>query len=208
MRRPDISRIIFLFVCAFSILLYGIMSVRMDLFPYPLIVKVGDSLEAVATDWHVLLGLEPEDFLQPARQDGDGVTVNVIDLTDTARASDLIMISSFFEDQSGIHLLRRDGAIVAQWNLSYTELFPDTSYLTSPPNSDWNVDTNGALMMPDGSVVFNFEYAGTVSLDRCGDINWRLPEATHHSVVRAMGGGFWVPGRNEHAPSEVSSFPP
>ena len=47
-----------------------------------------------------------------------------------------------------------------------------------------------------------------VSLDRCGAVNWTLPEATHHSIERASDGGFWVPGRTYQEELAVSPFPP
>jgi hypothetical protein len=63
------------------------------------------------------------------------------------------------------------------------------------PATDWNIDTHGALALPDGSVIFNFEWGGLVKLDRCGQPVWELARQTHHSVIQAEGGGYWVPGR-------------
>jgi hypothetical protein len=64
---------------------------------------------------------------------------------------------------------------------------------------------HGIVGMPDGSVVFNFDYAGLARLDRCGKVVWALQHRTHHSVERAEGGGFWVPGRR---PGRTTSFAP
>ena len=146
--------------------------------------------------------LVPSHFLQPARHEGAGVTVN-------RRGDDgaLIFMSGFFEGDNQLRLVRRDGSVVRSWPVLFSELFPDSSHVTEPPATDWNVDTHGALALPDGSVLFNFEYAGLVKLDRCGRVEWTLQHETHHSVERAEGGGFWVPGRRTVVEGP-SDFPP
>ena len=147
--------------------------------------------ESVAAIWETSL-VAPEQFLQPIRQPGDGVTVN-------ERADDgLIMIAGFFKDTNEIRLMRRDGSIVRQWPVKFSELFPSAAdYMTTPsaPATDWNIDLHGTLFMPDGSAVFHFAFGGLAKLDRCGKVMWTLPYVTHHSLERAERGGFWVPGR-------------
>jgi len=147
----------------------------------------------------------PQPFLQPVRKPGDGVTVNERD------DDNLIMIAGFFKDTNEIRLMRRDGSVVRQWPVKFGELFPDAAaYMTTPPPpaTDWNIDLHGALLMPDGSVVFNFDYGGLARLDRCGKVMWTLQHMTHHSVERAEGGGFWVPGRRRNLRAEFPPFEP
>lgn len=151
-----------------------------------------------------ITGRSPVDFLQPARLPGDGVTVN-------ARDDDrLIVIAGFFEGRNGIRLMRRDGTVVARWVLEFSRDFPNTAYLeVRAPKTDWNVDLHGLVVNPDGSVVVNYEYAGLVKLDRCGNTEWTLEHPTHHSVERAEGGGYWAPGlRLLHPGRMVDEFPP
>src|SRR5262245_18004033 len=74
------------------------------------------------------------------------------------------------------------------------------------PATDWNIDTHGVVALPDGSMVFNFEWGGLVKLDRCGHLQWSVHRQTHHSVERAEGGGFWVPGRR--LVTKGNPFPP
>lgn len=151
-----------------------------------------------------LAGTEPADFLQPARQPGEGVTINA---RDDGR---LIAIAGFFDGQNGVRLMRRDGTVVASWILQFSRDFPDTAYLEDrAPQTDWNVDLHGLVVNPDGSVVVNYEYAGLIKLDRCGRTEWTLDHATHHSVERAEGGGYWVPGlRLLHPGRMEDTFPP
>lgn len=150
-----------------------------------------------------LIGTRPKYFLQPARYEGSGVTVNEI-----TGNSDLVFITGFFEGNNEIRLIRRNGDIVARWPVKFSQIFPNTDHLRSPPTTDWNVDTHGSLILPDGSVIFNFEYSGLVKLDRCGNVVWKLARQTHHSIERAEGGGFWVPGRRQIDKDTKSPFYP
>jgi hypothetical protein len=161
-------------------------------------LQVKDSFAAL---WETSL-VVPKHFLQPSRKPGSGVTIN------ERNDGGLVMLSGFFKDTNEVRLIRRDGTIVRRWPVRFTELFPDApSYMTTPkpPATDWNIDLHGALLMPDGSALFNFDYGGLTRLDRCGGIRWRLPHMTHHSVERAERGGFWVPGRRE---IRAPVFPP
>jgi len=36
---------------------------------------------------------------------------------------------------------------------------------------------DGALLMPNGDIVFNFQYCGLIRLNPCGSIVWRLGQA-------------------------------
>lgn len=134
--------------------------------------------------------ITPVNFLQPVRGEGEGVTVNT-------RPDDgsLILLSGFFEDSNELRLIRRNGSIVMRWPVSFKALFPKPDHLAAPPATDWNVDLHGALIEPDGSIVFNFELNGLAKLDRCGRTLWTLGHMTHHSVEWAEGGGYWVAGR-------------
>ena len=148
-----------------------------------------ETVGLVSSEAPVLTGRRPVHFLQPARYPGEGVTINETD------DEKLVLLSGFFDGGNEIRLIRRDGSIGNRWPLQTTELIPHVFEKEGGPATDWNVDTHGALIMPDGSVVFNFEYYGLVRLDRCGAVEWTLDRPTHHSVERAEGGGFWVPGR-------------
>jgi hypothetical protein len=165
---------------------------------------VEESLNLVSEEASTLTKTHPKHFLQPARYDGTGVTVN--DFADSDE--ELIFLSGFFDETNQLRLIQRNGTVVARWPASFSEIFPDTSHLMNPPKTDWNIDIHGALALPDGSVVFNFERGGLVKLDRCGSIVWTLARESHHSVELAEGGGFWVPGKRFYSKESESPFPP
>lgn len=151
--------------------------------------------------------LRPDYKLQPARFPGDGVTINTV-----ADKGELILLSGFFKDEDAneLRLIRRDGTLVNRWPVFFKTLFPNPTFLAHPPASDWNVDTHGALVQPDGSVVFNFDYNGTAKLDRCGKVIWTLGHQTHHSIERAESGGYWVLGQREvnSTTGQETPYPP
>ncbi len=53
---------------------------------------------------------------------------------------------------------------------------------------------HGSYLFPDGDVLINIEYLGLVRLDACGEVVWKLPYRTHHSISRSEDGNFWVSG--------------
>lgn len=204
MKNVDLAKALFNCAGILTLFLVGVVFGVAHTAPRDALRFIGDSVASVYQERSTLTGVRPERFLQPARYDGEGVTVNEVPGGD----ADMVLLSGFFEGNNELRLIRRDGEIVARWPVRFSELFPDSSHLERPPATDWNVDTHGALIEPDGSVVFNFEYAGLVKLDRCGRVAWTLPRITHHSVEFAETGGFWVPGRRVHQEGAASPFPP
>jgi len=158
----------------------------------------------LTTIWEVpvLTRTRPVWHLRPARDEGNGVTIN------ETQDDDRVLLAGFFERGNQIRLIRRDGSVVARWPLAFSRIFTDTRHLQTPPETDWNTDTHGSLILPDGSVVFVFEYGGLVKLDRCGKVLWTVAKEVHHSVERAEGGGYWVPARRYAPKGSEAKFPP
>lgn len=183
---------------------FGLYSAQSKNSTYRFVHGVFSDINLVLSEaQNILPGGEPVHFLQPARQPGSGVTIN-----NTRNDGKLVMISGFFEDGNQIRLIERDGTIVQKWPLSYFDHFTDTSFLRYAPKTERNVDTHGALLEPDGSVVFNYEYAGSVKLDRCGNLMWTIDETTHHSIEKSERGGYWVAGRDYIEGSDPKAYPP
>jgi len=211
MKPFDFSRVLFYLVCGVSALgltfAFGLYSGARQNVVYKTIYALKTVIEEAvwitSEEASTLTKIHPKHFLHPVRYKGEGVTVN--EITDDGS---LIMLSGFFQDTNEVRLIRRNGAVVARWPVSFTRIFPDPIHLKPPPETDWNIDLHGALVLPDGSVVFNFEYGGLVKLDRCGNTVWTLAQPTHHSVERSEAGGFWVPGRRFWSKESESPFPP
>jgi hypothetical protein len=212
-RTLDISRISFYVVCSTTVIglsfLFGLYSGAGRTVVFRAVdstrLTIMEAFGTTTANASTIAGTHPTHFLQPARSPAAGITVN-----EAADDNGLILLSGFFEDSNELRLIRRDGSIVNRWRVRFSELFPDVSHIRDrePPSTDWNVDTHGAVALPDGSVVFNFEYSGLVKLDRCGHPVWTVRQQTHHSVERAEGGGFWVPSRRYHPAGSESPFIP
>lgn len=212
MKHFDISKILFILVLTSGALgssfCFGLYSGAKQTTIYRKLVSLKDnvfqSTELVKEESATLAKIRPDHFVQPVRYEGKGVTIN-------ASASDqneLIFMSGFFEEDNQLRLIERDGTIVAKWPVKFFDIFDSVKHIKEPPATNWNTDTHGALVLPDGSVVFNFEYCGLVKLDRCGKVVWRLERETHHSVEQAENGGFWVLGRRNHTKDTRTEFPP
>jgi hypothetical protein len=204
-----LSRIIFLvslgLVLFFAVFFAGALAFRYNLPP----------IAQIRTAYQTLTEPEESDVLthprrhhlQPARGQGEGVTANAYagDADDGA----LVMMAGFFDEENQVRLIRRDGTVVHRWPLDYLEHFPDPETRVCDLPTPLSVDTHGAHVTPEGETVVNYEYCGTVKLDRCGEVLWTLPTLTHHSLVPAEGGGYWILGRFEWiASEEPERFPP
>ncbi|WP_170377111.1 arylsulfotransferase family protein [Ruegeria atlantica] len=143
--------------------------------------------------------------LQPSRGQGDGVMVN-----EHPDRQDTILLMGYFEGENQARLVKRDGSVIRKWTLDYFQHYPDVqdrpcAHLTAPLLTD----VHGALLTPKGELVFNYEYCGTVKLDQCSNLLWRLDEKTHHSMVASETGGYLTLGRNVwNAAEVVDRFPP
>ncbi len=199
--RIDVSRILFVLVVSLTALgatfSAGVRAGDRKTAAYFLVEDLKDtiaaSLRLTAEEAPNIAGTRPIHFLQPVRYSGDGVTVNAT----SADQRDLILLAGFFDGNNELRLIRRNGDVVARWPVPYHRLFPNTDFFPSgqAPHTDWNIETHGALALPDGSVVFNFEYGGTAKLDRCNQVVWTIRRQTHHSIERSERGGFLIPAR-------------
>lgn len=212
MKQPlDISKVLFYTVSTSFILgaifIFGLYSAANQTIIFRSLIQLKNTIisdtKTVLDEASTLTKIHPKHFLQPSHFIGSDVTINENNNTD-----DLIFLSGFFENNNELRLIQRNGNIVARWPVVFSDIFPDTNHLIKPPETDWNIDIHGALIMPDGSIVFNFEHGGLVKLNHCGDLVWKLEYDTHHSVEEAESGGFWVPGTKHHSAGNESTFSP
>lgn len=192
-RGIDFARIWFIISCSVAIFAYGVAVGRYQIFPFRILNYGVEALLELRQEAPVLLRVTPTWHLRPARYEGEGVTV----LRENAMAPGLTLVAGMFAGGNQLRLIEPDGTPVRVWPARFTELFPHGRYpeIVYMPQTDWNAHIHGSLALPDGSVVFNFDYSGTVKLDRCGELEWILPASGHHSIQQSQHGGFWIPGR-------------
>ncbi|WP_226628000.1 arylsulfotransferase family protein [Alloyangia pacifica] len=183
--------------------LYGALAMRKDLFPGPQVELAYDTLSTLGNN--DLTSHPRRHHLQPSLGRGAGVVRNEIG-DDGA----LVFMAGFFDDENQARLVRRDGSVMRKWTLDYFGTFPDAGTRVCDLASTLHVDQHGALMTSRGEVVFNYEYCGTVKLSPCGEVLWTLNERTHHSIVPAAAGGYWLLNRQRwvaaDAPERMPPF--
>lgn len=120
----------------------------------------------------------------------------------------LTFINSLWEGEdewyAGFQLIDREGETLHRWRVDRGTLFPDS--VDGRGNPEHKI-LHGSHLFPNGDVLFNAQYIGTVRMDACGDIRWRLLAGGHHSVARAEDGTFWVSGLAEESRTTSKQYP-
>jgi hypothetical protein len=194
MNKVDLPKVLFVVACGLLVFSYGYAVGKYRVFPHAVITAGQESVSLLIADIGNLSGARPDNFLQKSKHKGDGVTR----LSTEQTAGGLTLVTGFFDGGNELRLIRLDGSPARRWPVRYLDIFEDDSFVKPDnmrPRSNWHVDIHGAMALPDGSVVFNFDYRGTVKLDRCGKVLWRVRSMTHHSIDRSQDGTFWIPGR-------------
>jgi hypothetical protein len=105
------------------------------------------------------------------------------------------------------------GNILHTWRIEPRKLWEQLPY--NDYGSRWDADRKtyiqGAVMLPDGDVIFNIDYLGLVRMNKNSEVIWKLPYRTHHSVFLDHHNWIWVSGRrwrSEASPSFPNVIPP
>ena len=134
--------------------------------------------------------------LHPIRYKRSGVVVH--DPEKIARG--VTLISSGWKDIdwfNGIRLFNQEGRMLHRWDIDARKIYPTSPHddrASGTKNHSWNY-IHGSHLLPDGRLLFNIEYLGLAMLDSCGEVLWKLPYRTHHSVSMNEDGHFWVSGQ-------------
>lgn len=191
MRTPSVDKIAFVVSLAALAWLYGFATSARGWFPNDFLVRAWDQARQV-------LASPPPAFTAPRTYDRRGVRIP----RPSSVQEGATLITSYWRDSTwepGLKLIDRQGRTLHEWLHDVTEIFGDTIQRVG--------DLQGAHLFPDGDVLVNFAYVGTARLDACGDVVWRLPEGSHHSIARAEDGTFWIPGYRRDAPATSPTHP-
>lgn len=101
-----------------------------------------------------------------------------------------------------------NGATLHLWDLDWFKIWPDADHMRSAdlPKARPGTHTHGMLLLDNGDLVFNFEMLGLVRVDFCGNVLWKVPRATHHSLFQDEDGNFWVPEQT-HRSKKLEGLP-
>lgn len=135
--------------------------------------------------------LSPPGYLTPRVYDRHGVRSELPERI----APGLTLVASVWEQEGewtpGLRLIDADGRTVHSWDADPAVIFEDTEERWELGQVDLHVQ--GPHLFPNGDVLANLEYAGTVRLDACSRVRWSLSEGGHHSISQAEDGTFWIP---------------
>lgn len=177
--------------------LYGFAANTFELFPNTVLERAWEQYKVVSPFRHKMRSLSPRVY------DRTGTRTAQPDLVQPG----VTLIASVWKDfdwKPGVKLIDMDGQTLHQWILQPARLFPGW---TGRRNFDLEHRyIHGTYLLPDGGLVANIEYVGTVRLDACGNIVWRLPN-THHSIDRTDDGTFWIPVTNPELQHEGRNQP-
>ncbi|MGI9286057.1 MAG: arylsulfotransferase family protein [Pseudomonadales bacterium] len=193
-KKIDIPKVMFVATITAAVFAYGVAVGSYRIFPYGAIRYVATTLVETWTNFGMMTKTKPQAHLKQARYPGSGVIQ-----AENTTSSGYILVNGFFDAGIELRLIDVKGNVVQRWPVQYSSLMGDKLEHIQPPaarpNSDWHTGFNGALVEPDGSVVFNLIGGGLVKLDQCGSVEWLLRKMAHHSIEKSSDGGYWVPGQ-------------
>lgn len=180
-----------------AIWLWGVASVIGDLFPYPQLRAVYYQSREALSFLMERSGLSLPLYYTQALPGSLPVETRLPGQT----ADGLILMSRMAEDaQQVVDVIDDSGEILHEWRIDWFDLWPNPDHLDEDlkPKSRPGTSIHGIVLLPDGDLVFNFENLGMIRLDFCGNVVWRLPYQTHHSLEVDDDGNFWAGGKRVH----------
>ena len=127
-------------------------------------------------------------------------------IAETEMSPGLTLVSGISADWSTfVNVIDSQRRLVHSWRITWNNLWPNPTHLEEGelPKSNPAL-VQGMVLMADGDLVFSFEGRGLVRMNACGEVVWRLPYRTHHSVYLDDRGNLWVPGQVRRRTTNVA----
>ncbi len=165
---------------------YGVIAHRNNLFPIPTAKKLVAEVREL---------LNPSDRLLTREAAPDQVVAEAF-LPDQV-APGLLMVMGIRQRgrDSFVRIMDRDGRILHEWVPIWSEVWPevpDSIPEKLRPRGDVGMYLHGIELLPDGSIVANFEHLSTFRMDACGEVLWKLDNLGHHAVHYSDQGVLWA----------------
>lgn len=197
-RLPGIAFVLALMILSVA---YGYWSHRAGVFPHSWVV-------AAEEGWN-LLRERSEERLPWYRFQTDRIErMNVID-PDAVQPGLTLVAGIDGDDLPFAEVIDESGGTVHRWSLDWFTIWPDADHLHDDvrPKSNPGTIVHGVLLLENGDLVFNYEALGMVRLDPAGNVVWRLPAMTHHSLHLDERGHIWSSVRYRHREPGEADFP-
>jgi hypothetical protein len=173
---------------------YGVAVGKGLAFPHVLINNAIDAARDWRENWRQYLGLRSE-FVLPSARTAGGVTRH-----DRAAAwPGYTFLTLFHDGRFGAVLIDMEGHLLHRWDVAVSRIWPEGVRHRGAKLRDDAIDIHGTTLLPNGDAILNLGEAGTVRVDRCSRVLWKVPGETHHSVDHLPSGETLIPARHERA---------
>ncbi|RLU00927.1 arylsulfotransferase family protein [Ketobacter sp.] len=187
-----IPRIMFLFALVFISVIYGMYASLNRTFPYYTLIEAAESLRYLMPEnkslyWFYIQSPQTETItVKQVERMAPGLTKTV-----TVEGDHTLAVT----------VIDADANPVQSWSIQWWDIWPEPPaylYWIEIPKDRPGTHIHGAEILSNGDLVFNFEHLGLVRLDACGNVVWRLPYRTHHSVFIDDDETIWVSAQRNH----------
>lgn len=199
-RTEKIEKLVFGLSVAVLIFLYGYATRQFDWFPSPFLQRAWIEGQLASSRPGGLVAPVPIGMV-PRVHDGQGVRV----IDRAAMQPGLTLIASLWRTggrwEPGLRLIDADGRVLHAWRVDVGTLLAAPDSVRRSVKDARSRSVHGTYLFPNGDVLANIDYVGSVRLDACSRPEWRLAAGNHHSIARADDGTFWIPGSTDLRPS-------
>ena len=205
MTSSRFSLIFFIISSVFIVFNGGYFVREFKLFPYQFYTEAAKGWEKIRDRqseklpwYYIRLKKPPSEVASGAGEPYEGLT---------------LVIKMAAERNIAAEIINLDNETVHKWNIDWFKIWSDAKHLPENdiPKEKPGTHIQGAIVLENGDLVFNFEYLGLVRINREGKVVWRLPYQTHHSIHKHDDGNLWICGRKyrtEKNPSLPHLVPP
>jgi hypothetical protein len=188
--RKGIPVIIFVLSLMFWSFAYGVVVQKFQWFPFKIIHYAEEGARETRD---ILTGTLPWYYRHTDR------TETVIAHRPHAFSEGLTLVSGLTKEGAiEVKAITRESEVLHRWRIDWFDGFwPDPSHLPKEdiPWAQPATHIHGIALLANGDLLFNLEKLGLARLGLCGNVVWRLPYQTHHSVHVDERGDIWVPGQ-------------
>lgn len=177
--------VLFIFSLTFFAFAYGVIATLGQIFPYP---QIFGGVAAIYEQFNPWFYMEAENPVVQTVYDRQRAYpgLNLV----TCVGPDRMLVAKVID---------MDGTELHRWDVDWFEIWPDAEHIPwRKPEGRPGASIHGAYLTREGDLIFNFEYLGLVRLAKDGEVMWRLPYQTHHSIYADDDEHLWVSGQIDH----------
>ena len=178
---------------------YGYAIHRNHIFPYSLLAMAKPGFEQILSS---ISDHKPKHYKPSA----NSKVINIVNASEIEPG--LTLITETGVSAPIAKVIDSEGNIIHQWDLDWFRIWPDANHLPEyrVPKSPPGAQIHGAILLKGGDLIFNYDYLGLVRVNICGDVIWKMPYQTHHSIFLSEDSTLWVGGR-KYYDKPIAKYP-